>query len=55
VPELVVLAFEQMMQRQHLRGPIRTRTIGLDPARDNVGTAGDTFSSADAGASLRFG
>ncbi len=41
MPEFVVLAFEQMMQRENLRRPIRACAIGLDPARDNVGTSGD--------------
>ena len=41
--ELVVLAFQQMMQREGLRGAIRSRAIGVEPARDDVGAAGDAF------------
>ena len=43
VAELVVLAFEQMMQRQRLRGAIRSCPIGVEPARDDFGAAGDAF------------
>ena len=41
VTELVVLAFEQMMQRQRLRGTIRSGAIGVDPACDDLRTACD--------------
>src|ERR1700730_707484 len=41
--ELVVLALKQMMKRQSLRRPVRSRAIGLDPPGDNVGTSGDVL------------
>ena len=56
VAELVVLAFQQTMQRKGLRGAIRSGPIGGEPARDDLGAAGDAFNSAlKAGASLRLG
>ena len=41
--ELVVLAFQQMMQRQCLRRPVRSGAIGVEPARDDLGASGDVF------------
>src|SRR5216684_7473328 len=43
VAESVVLTFEQMMQRQDLRRPLRTCLRGVEPTRDNVSTPGDAF------------
>jgi hypothetical protein len=44
--ELVVLAFEQMVQRKRWRGAIRPGAIGFQPSRDDISRAGDRFSSA---------
>ena len=56
VAELVVLAFEQRVQRQGWRGAVRPGPIGGEPARDQVGATGDVLDSAlKAGASLRLG
>ncbi len=41
VTEPVVLAFQQMMQREGLGGAIRAGAIGGEPARDHVGGPGD--------------
>ena len=41
--EPVVLALQQMMQRQNLRRPVRPRPVGVQPARDDVGAAVDAF------------
>src|SRR5450755_3551140 len=38
-----MLAFQQMMQGKDLRGAIRSGAVGLQSARDNLGTAGDAF------------
>ncbi len=43
VAELVVLAFQQMMQRQDLGGAIWSGPIGVQPACDIVSTPGDAF------------
>src|SRR3989442_15098729 len=43
VAELVVLAFEQMMQRQRWRGAIRSGAISLQTACDDLGRAGNGF------------
>ena len=55
--ELVVLALQQMMQRQDLRGTIRSGAIGGEPARDDLGAARRWLCSSalKAGASLRLG
>ena len=42
--ELVVLALQQMMQRQRLRRPVRAGAIGVQPARDDLGAACDCLS-----------
>src|SRR5450432_2872702 len=39
----VVLAFQQMMQGKDLRGAIRSRAVGLQPARDNSSAPRDRF------------
>ena len=41
--ELVVLAFQQMMQRQCLRAAVGACAIGIQPARDDLGAARDVF------------
>src|ERR1700682_2578922 len=41
VAELVMLAFEQGMQRLRLRRVIRSCPIGVQPARDNFGASGN--------------
>src|SRR6202043_3586179 len=41
MPEPVVLALEQMMQRQDLRRAIRSGPIGVEPARDDLGASGE--------------
>ena len=38
-----MLAFEQMMQRQRLRGTVGPGAIGLHPARDDLGCSRDGF------------
>ena len=43
MPEPVVLALQQMMQRQGLCGAIRSCPIGVEAARDNISTPGDSF------------
>ena len=43
MPELVVLAFEQMMQGEDLRGTIRSGAVSLQAARDDVRAASDGF------------
>ncbi len=57
MPELVVLALEQMMQRQRRRGAIRSGAIGGKSALDDRGRFRRcAFNSAlKAGASLRLG
>ncbi len=37
----VVLAFQQMMQGKDLRGAIRSRAVGIEPARDNFSAPRD--------------
>src|ERR1700733_6117962 len=41
--KLVVLAFQQPMQRQDLRRAIRAGAIDVEPARDQFGAAGNAF------------
>ena len=41
VAELVVLALQQMMQRERRRSAIGARAIGRQPARDDLGAARD--------------
>ena len=57
VAELVMLAFEQMMQRQGLRGTVRSGAIGVEPARDDLGDRrrSPVSSALKAGASFRLG
>ena len=43
VAELVVLALQQMVQRKCRRGAIRSGAIGVEPAGDHIGRAGDRF------------